>query len=56
MGEENLPTQQYSTEKNPRIQEADVHQGRAAGPEAEESKGPEEADRRGKEVLRTDSH
>jgi hypothetical protein len=55
MGEENLSTQQYSTQKNPRVQEADVYQGRAAGPEAEESEGQEEADRRGKGILRADS-
>jgi hypothetical protein len=55
MGEENVSTKQYSTEKNPWIQEADVYQGRAAGPQAEESEGQEETDRQGKGILRADS-
>jgi ribonuclease P protein component len=50
-GEEDFSTKQYSSEENPRVSQADVHQGRPSGLAAQESQRPEAPDRRGERIL-----
>jgi hypothetical protein len=55
MSEENLSTQQYPAEKNPRVQETDVHQRGPAGPKKQEGQGKKETHRGSERILKTES-